>query len=237
MSLAICLFVAGLWALQCRRVALAGVALAAATLTHLLALPVGVIALLAARVKSPRAWLVFAAVLLAGFAVFADAGRDLWLGLFHYAARWRFNGSLFEVLAQVAGDVPRQGFGGVWLTDRRAKLIAAGIVSAVAGWSWWRRYAPPRAALVVGGTLLLLAPAVHPWYVTWLVALVCLEFRLSWLMFSAVVLVSYVAKIVQLETGVWVDAGYVRWLEYTPLFGLLAIEVWRKRFDSVATAR
>ena len=89
-----------------------------------------------------------------------------------------------------------------------------------------RRFSLPA---VLAGAVLLLSSTVHPWYVTWMVALTCVEWSLPWLAFSAFVLVSYAARVVELQTGVWVDAGAVRWMEYAPLFGLLLVDSIRRR--------
>ncbi len=217
MSMAICCFVAGLWALAVGRLSWAGVAFAAATLSHVMALPLSLIALAAARVKRAGVWLIFAGVIVAGFALFADAGSSLWLGLFNVAARWRFNGSIFEVLANLFDDPPLRSFAGVWLADARAKCVVAAAYAAVCAWVWWRRYEPARASLAVAGALLLLSPTVHPWYVTWLVALTCLELRAAWVVWSGTVLLSY--------------AGVSTWWEYAPVFAFL---IWETLPSTIA---
>lgn len=237
MSMPICFFVAGLWALQRGRAELAGASFAVASLSHLMALPLALAVLLAGRVKRMSAWAVFVAILIVGFLPFADAGSQLLHGLVHFAGRWRFNGSLFELLVRwFDNNAARQVSDGIWILYERPKRIAAVLGAGVLAWTLLRRYAPSRAALAVAGALLLLSPTVHPWYVTWMVALVCMEFRVAWLAFSAFVIVSYVAKLTELQTGVWIDLAAVRWLEYAPFFGLLAWEWWRKRFDSVRAA-
>jgi hypothetical protein len=237
MSLPICFFVAGLWSLERKRSVPAAAAFAVATLSHLMALPVVLIAMLAARVKNARAWLAFGAVLVLGFLPFVGAGRALPLGLLDVAGRWLFNGSIFELLVRwFDNDSARQVYGWIWVLHERPKRIATVLLAVVFVWTLLRRYAPSRAVLTVAGGLLLLSPVVHPWYATWLVALMCFAFRLSWLAFSALVLVSYVAKLTELETGMWVDTALVRWIEYAPFFALLAYEWCRKRFDSARDA-
>lgn len=237
MSMAIFFFVAGLWLIERRRHPAAAVAFALAMHSHLMAVPVVLIALATARVRSVRAWLAFIVVLLLSFLPFASAGRDLPLGLLDLAGRWRFNDSIFALLVRwFDNNASRQVFGWIWVLHERPKRIAVVLLAGTFAWALLRRYSPTRAALTVTGALLLLSPVVHPWYVTWMVALACFEFRLSWLAFSAFVLVSYVAKLTELQTGVWVDSAFVRWIEYAPFFALLAYEWCRKRFDSARDA-
>lgn len=207
MSLAVGCFVAGLWALTAGRAGWAGVAFAAAAMAHVLAWPVIVAVLAAERMRSWRFWWAFAAAAAACSWPVVMAGSGAALGLVNFGARWRFNGALFEILAWLAPSTYVQTFGGVWLAERHAKAIAAGILAAVFAWTVWRRYDATRAALAVCGTVLLLSPTVHPWYVTWLVALACVEFRPAWVVWSGTVLLSY--------------AGVSTWWEYAPVFALL----------------
>jgi hypothetical protein len=230
MSMAICFFVAGLWLLERKRNAPATVAFALATLSHLMALPVALVALMAARVKSVRVWITFVAVVLLGFLPFANAGRALFLGWANFAGLWRFNDSLFALLVRWFDRHEfRQVLGEVWVLYERPKCIAAVLIAGVFAWALLRRYRPSRAALTVAGAALLLSPVVHPWYMTWMVALCCVEFRVAWLAFSGFVIVSYVAKLTELQTGVWVDSAFVRWIEYVPLFALWLVDSVRRR--------
>jgi hypothetical protein len=255
LSMAICCFVAGLWLLaqplcsarpsrpeKCNNcytfLAGAAVAFAGACLSHFWVVPLVLATVAGARVKRPEFWLVFAALIVLGFVPFADAGSDLVAGLAHVGGRWRFNGSIFELLVKLFDDeAPRQLLGGVWLVYAKPKLIATAGVAGVFMWTLLRRYRPARAALAVAGAMLVLSPVVHPWYVTWMVALVCLEFRVAWLAFSGFVIVSYVAKVTELQTGVWIDLALVRWMEYAPLFVLLIAEWRHRRFDSAGLPR
>lgn len=218
MSLAIGWFVAGLWALERSRYLVAGAALAAAVLAHLLALPLMLAVVLACRMWQPRFW--GSVIVVSGLVSwpYVDAGRDLLIGLTHFGARWEFNGSVFPLVKSLIGDsVPARLASEVWLADFPAKLVMAGLLVGVISWTIIRRYPPGRTALAVAAAVLLLSPTVHPWYVTWLVALCCVEFRPAWFLFGGTVLISYIAKITQLETGLWTDSVVVRWLEYLPV--------------------
>ncbi|MEI6084298.1 MAG: hypothetical protein WCS70_08350 [Verrucomicrobiota bacterium] len=237
MSLAIMFFIAGFWLLQTRLTPVAALAFALATLAHLIALPLAITVLATARIRSVRIWLWYFLPLAAGYALFIDAGHALWTSLLNVAGLWQFNGSLYEVLAGILDRNNWQERAGVWIVHEHTKIVCAILLAGLFVWLVRRRVNPVRAALTMAGSILLLSSTVHPWYVTWLVALVCVEFSLAWLVFSATVLVSYVARITQLQTGIWVDAAFTRWLEYTPVFLLLAVELWRKRFDTTATGQ
>jgi hypothetical protein len=227
MSLAIMFFVAGLWMLQNRLTPLASLAFAVATLSHLIALPLAITVLAAARIRSIRLWLWFAIPLILGYALFMDAGDALWMSLINVAGLWRFNGSAYELLAGILDPDAWQQHAGVWIAHQHTKIFCALLLAALFWWLIRYRVSPVRAALTMAGSILLLSSTVHPWYATWLVALTCVEFSLPWLLFSACVLMSYVARITQLRTGIWVDAAFTRWLEYTPVYIFLVRDLWR----------
>jgi hypothetical protein len=237
MSLAIALFIAGLWMLQVRLTPLAALAFGAATLTHPMAFPLAVMVLVAARIGSLRIWLWLMLPIALGYLLFLGAGTDLWSGAALMASRCRFNGSVYELAAKFLAPFERTDHGPEWMAHEYAGIVCLVLIAGAFVWLTRRRIGPVRAALSLAGCILLASPTVYPWYLTWLVALVCLEFSLPWLMFSAVVILSYITRIVQLKTTVPVDAALTRWVEYTPLYALLLVVLWRKRFDTAATAK
>ncbi len=223
MSMAIFFVAAALWLWETNRHVLSAVAWAGAALSHFLALPIALAILLSRR--ELRAWLVFAVVVAVAVLVWPVS----LVGLLHLAGRWRFNGSLFEILTWLFGHQEPHQVKGVWMVYELPKRIAAGLIMAAMTWTILRRYQPSRSAATIAGAMLLLGSTVHPWYVTWMVALACVEFSLPWLALSAFVAVSYVARIVELQTGMWVDAGIVRWMEYAPFFALWLVDRLRRR--------
>lgn len=237
MSLAILFFVVGLWLHQHRLTPLAALGYAASTLTHPLALPLAVTMLAASRITALRIWLWFGLPVATGFALFADAGRSVWAGWLHLLGHWQFNGSLYEIVSALLDGDRKLTWAGIEIFHPGTKALFAAVLLGLWIELIRRRVPAVRATLTIAGALLLLGAVVQPWYVTWLVALVCLEFRLGWLMFSATVLVSYVARVAQLQVGVGVDTAFTRWVQYVPLYLLLMSEAWRNRFDSARLAR
>jgi hypothetical protein len=243
MSLAVAFFMAGLVMLEglpgnrstpcaTKHLIGAGVAFAAAILSHYIAAPLVVAVACVRRLHQWKFWVAFLLPLLVFFGMYADAGTGLVTGFIHFSARWRFNGSLFEVMAWLHGkDNGARELYGMWVWYPWIKLVSAVTLAGVIGWTAWRRYDPVRAAWWTAGTVLLLSPTVHPWYVTWMVALGCLWFHWSWIVFSGLVMLSYAAKFSELATGTWHEATWARWAAYLPLFLLGASEIWRNRFD------
>jgi hypothetical protein len=243
MSLAVAFFVAGLVLLEglpdnrstsCAKKHQigAGVAFASAVLSHYLAAPLVMAVVCVRRLWHWKFWVAFLVPMLAFFAMYADAGKELVTGFIHFSARWRFNGSLFELMAWLQGreHEAREMFG-MWVWYPWIKIVSAVALMSVIAWATWRRYDAVRASWWTAGTVLLLSPTVHPWYVTWMVALGCVRFRWSWILFSGLVMLSYAAKFTELATGTWQEAMWARWAAYVPLFLLILWEIRRIRFD------
>jgi hypothetical protein len=98
-------------------------------------------------------------------------------------------------------------------------------VLAVAVWMWacGGNTAPRRpdtllrqVYVLVSIHTLLLYPALYPWYLSWLVPLLCFFPSPGWLYFSVASAFVYVG---------WPTPTWVVWLEYTPLYLLLALEL------------
>ena len=90
----------------------------------------------------------------------------------------------------------------------------------------------PVAATRAVGTWLVLEPfSLHPWYVLWLVPLLCLEPTLPWLYLTGAVTLSYTEYLAHPPPLPW-----WAWLaEYGPLYGLLAARALRVARPPVAS--
>lgn len=242
-ALGVALLVAGLLAWRRRRAALGGGLIAAAAAVKLL--PAVVLLAL------PRRRVLIAALLVAGALAlpFVSAGSGMTGSLGEYSRRWRSNDGAFALFHAAAGrivahtrfatrydlhDAPRlarlitgrdrdQVF-----PDEAANLLAralAGIVFAIAvGWALWRRAPPERVAEVAFGAFVLLTPALHPWYVVWLIPLVALGGSWAWLVLAVLVPLGYRPLDMPLP---WHDPVWTRALEHGLTIAALAIDRWQ----------
>lgn len=210
--LGVALLLASLLALERGR-ALAGVALAASVLTKLL--PLLTLPALARRLGSRG----FAGLLLGGGAIAAPyllSGPATGEGLFAYLGRWTHNGAIYESLTALLPWIAppealksllgwMQGtpllsrlpydilYEHVW-PDRLARLIVAGVAVVIALVVALRRVEPTRAAYLILGSLVVLAPTVHPWYVLWVLPLAILHRSTAWLWLAATIPLAYVGE-------------------------------------------
>ena len=127
-------------------------------------------------------------ICLAATVPFAQTARGLWTILIHFGVEMRHNGSVHAGLAAVLPP------------DAAAAATAVGFL-AVAAILYWRLRDSYDLALTLLGTFLLFSPAVHPWYLTWLVPLLTLRLRWPWLVWTGTVAAAYVAYGVRAQTG------------------------------------
>lgn len=171
-----------------------------------------------------RAWLAalaFPAVILVVALPYAMGGY-LFGGLGEYAARWHFNDSVFGLL--------RWWFGSKQAADLPLFVIVVLCYGALLGLHFRRKREPLESCAATLGLFLILMPTVHPWYVTWVVPFLVFRPRLSWLLLSALVVLSYHVRIGWTAAGVWEEALWIRWLEYGPFYAVwLGEVVWERK--------
>ncbi len=164
-----------------------------------------------------RTWWIPIAIGTALAAPYLDAGwHALISALGVYARDWEFNGFVYEALRHA-------GFG-----SPAARALLLGLVVAVAGVATARARSVPDAALWIVFALVVLNPTIHPWYVTWLVPLAVLGSgppRVSALVLSLVVPLSYLVFAVRESTGRWFLPDAWMGLEWWPVIAAFLVEL------------
>lgn len=194
------------FALEGRRVA-AGAALAFTIASKYLAAPL--LAFGARALREARARFVIAcagtAILL--YLPYRNASPLGSLGTF--ARTFEFNGSIYEIATAVMPPLVARG------------MLAAALVMILV--VLWRTGAGvERAAFVWVAAALLASPIVHPWYVTWLIPFLAWR-RAPWaLVWSGTVVLAYTVLPRWHEEGIWELPRWVPWVEYVPVFALIA---------------
>jgi hypothetical protein len=160
------------------------------------------------------------------------AGEDS--GILAYTERWEMNDSAFMLILW-----PIQ-----WLGAAPAPLVARGIVALmVIVWAVWQARRPMRhgrdlygRALAVAAMMFLWSPTQFPWYALWLLPAMalCLHWPLLWLTVTLPLYYLRVFFVARGEVAVF-DYGIV-WLEFVPVWVMLAIWWWRHRHLPVRVA-
>lgn len=178
---------------------------------------------------------LFGGVVLAGFLPFA--GRGGLDGLSRYAREWSHNSLLFPA-AHRAAEAAKE-LAASWLESieaseairsvvyaRDPNVMARGallVLLAIVVVRLARSAGDPhrRAALALGA-FLLLAPTVHPWYLTWYVPLLAFVPVGPLVVWTGTVLLSYHVLPVYDAFGLWQESTAYRVAEYAPVLLWLA---------------
>ena len=167
---------------------------------------------------------------LAGYVPYAGAGAGLFDGLSAYAARWRFNDSVFSLvfeglrLAGVEAD----------MASAAARLFCSGGVAFACLAAPVLIADPLRVLFVVLSVFLLLSPTLHPWYLLWILPFLPFFPNPAWLCFSGLAVFSYEVLGRYLHLGVWEEQAWVRWVQFAPFYLLLvAVPILRRRLPSL----
>ncbi|MDA0578699.1 MAG: hypothetical protein O3B24_11450, partial [Verrucomicrobia bacterium] len=152
-------------------------------------------------------------------------------GFAAYAERWEMNDALF--MALLYGIRLLLGWvGSPEFASPIARLVCTGLLGLWVGWLAWRPAAStidlPERMLLAIAMVFLLSPAQFPWYSIWMLPFLALRPRLS-LMLLFVLLSLYGLRFhfdARDRVAIF-DHGIV-WLEYVPVWGLLAWEAIRR---------
>ncbi|MCP5006352.1 MAG: hypothetical protein GY941_20800 [Planctomycetes bacterium] len=205
----------------------------------------------------PKHKLKYLAILLFLIALFyvpyLSAGKGLFSTLFHFGTHYHFNDSLHFLIFCVTGGSP--------VISKIIILIifcmvviylyisARGNLDEVNG-TLCKDSNPQsnrlktcrggfshggealRFAFLSIGTLLLLAPTVHPWYLTWIVPFLCFYPSKAWIYLTGSIVFYYLMNYALFSTlieynneWVWKEVHWLKLPEYAPFYGLLLYEL------------
>ena len=168
-----------------------------------------------------RGWLAFGgAALLVGACVWPyRSALEQFPEIFvRYQAIWQnYNPSLYAVL--------------LWFSVHAeiAAGVGEGVVLGLAIWAAARKLEPLRAAFLIVGAILIVAPNTYSWYFTWIIPLLCFFPNPAWLLVTILQFLSYKVLIEYQINGIWHFDPYFQWLTYAPFYALLLGEALLNR--------
>ena len=177
--------------------------------------------------------LKYAVVLLSVIAVlylpYMSVGKGLFSTLLHFGTQYHFNDSAhFLIFCLCIGSplaskiVTALIFGAVllYLYKKHLNLLITDDVEM--------NNSVLNFAFVAIGTFLILAPTLHPWYLTWIVPFLCFNKNRAWLVLTGTVICYYFMNHELFSKMIWYNDEWVwkevHWLklpEYLPFYGLL----------------
>ncbi len=134
---------------------------------------------------------------------YASAGTDLVSSLVRFAGESQVLGLLYPVFGKLLGAT-----GG-----RVASVL---LLLGVALWSIRRQDDFCTYAAVVIGSLILVSPIVHFWYLSWVLLFVALRPRWCWIVLAASMVFYVEARQVGYRTGTWSMPSWVTFAFYAP---------------------
>jgi hypothetical protein len=86
-----------------------------------------------------------------------------------------------------------------------------------------------RYTYLVIGFAIVLSPTVYPWYVSWMVPLLCFFPNPAWILFTCLVFASYWVLPLYKQANLWILDEKVLLLEYVPFYFLLIFHSLQSR--------
>jgi hypothetical protein len=168
--------------------------------------------------KGPRRFVLPAVPVLlvvCGYLLYYEPTLGIVESLKTFGVHWEFNGSVFSVIYFLTGS-----------NEIAHRAIAVMMVCWIGFLAFIDR---PLTEKIFWGFVgfILLSPVVHPWYLTWLAALLVVRWSAAVFVFLGL---SNIANIVVYQYrafGEWNDQPLLLLLEYGPVFFLLGWEVMR----------
>jgi hypothetical protein len=201
-----------------RFAALSGITFAAAVLTKYL--PVLVFPWLART----RKWRFFVAGGIAAlFLMLQYYSPDLKMfsGALSYYKKWRFNDSLFGFLYSWLGGAEPARVAGMLIT------LGGILFSLKRGFNFYR------GAFVAFGSVMLLSPVVHPWYLCWILPLLVFHPNKPWIFLCGWIVLAYMIRHL-FPVGVWKPVLWLSLLVYAPFYAWLLFDFIRGRLVQTA---
>jgi hypothetical protein len=110
-------------------------------------------------------------------------------------------------------------------------------VAGLALWAAARRLDAMRAAYLLFGAILMLAPNSFSWYFTWMVPLLVFFPNPAWLLLTVLQFLSYHVLIDYQASGTWQFQPLFLWLTYGPFYACLLAGSLRARQGSPEPAK
>lgn len=159
------------------------------------------------------------AIVIVGYVPYLEIGAGVFAGFAAFAREWQFNAGPFSLLAAVASMVTSA-------PDTVARAASAGLLVALVAALAWRDDGSPTTVagrfLPALGGLVVLGPAVMPWYLTWVLPFAGLADSKAWLLFSGLVCLAFFVMVDETERA------WILWIEYGVFAAVLLVETAKR---------
>lgn len=168
---------------------------------------------------------VFAIAVIVGVVPFIAAGSRIFESFFIYAKQWEHNAALYSVFKSLFGN-----------SDAVRFLFLTALIVLAVYWGYTHTQLL-RYSYLMTGSVLLLSPTLHPWYVCWIVPFLCFFPNPAWILLTGLIAGSYWVLFIEQSTSMWSLPVFVMWLEYVPFYALLIFGVLWDRLKTLSRKR
>ncbi len=158
-------------------------------------------------------FLWFPTTLVAGYVLYAGAGRRLFSSLMYYHDKWRFNGFIYHELF------------GVLKQEESVELVILFALLIVVTISLTQTRDLLRQTYWITGAVLLCSPTLFPWYLIWILPYLCFFQNPAWLLLTGLVPLSYYVLINWWTLRVWQQQDLFLRLQFYPFFAILILDL------------
>jgi hypothetical protein len=155
-------------------------------------------------------------ILIIGYALFSIGEAYPFESAQKFAQNWMYNGSVFKVFHYIIGK---------HLIARKVCLV---IFLLIALYISFKKGEFFHKTYYIFLAFFLLSTTVHPWYLTWLVALLPFYFKWSGVLLAASVSMVNLDLINYIQAGIWQQHTSIVYAEYLPVFLILGFEIYRE---------
>ena len=170
-------------------------------------------------------WIALVAILLPyGLFLLAFSNENLhgmFLSILHFGDSFAFNGSIHSLLRVLLGEI------------EPATMICKVLLAVLLIWGLFHfhpernsryRNDPVSGSFYVLACILLLAPTVHFWYVSWVIPFLVLQPSRPWMLLCLTIVFYFVTYGIYHHTGVWRLPVWAYLCEWLPFYGLLILQ-------------
>lgn len=147
---------------------------------------------------------LYGLVIVLGYLPFIGAGKNLFDSLGVYTANWEFNSGTFTLFRYFMSD---------------ARALRAALFFSLILFAFYQSRTQAnflKYSFSVTAFALLFTPTLHPWYVCWIVPLLCFIPSVPWILFTGTAALSYWVWRDYPLTGQWALRPEILWMEYSP---------------------
>ncbi|MGD2090172.1 MAG: hypothetical protein PVH61_28605 [Candidatus Aminicenantes bacterium] len=151
------------------------------------------------------------------YILYFESAQNMFLTAINYSTKWYFNNPLFLGIFSIFKD------------NATAHMVSFLLFIVLYILILLSRFELDKKLFFALGAFVICNPTIHPWYLIILLGLLCIHRSVIIVLWSGLVIFSYIVVYDFKLTGTWKDSWFLLGIEYLPLVILLVIQWYRGR--------